>query len=199
MRKKEFLDELRYKLNGLPESDIEDRVAFYAEMIEDRIDEGKSESEAIREIGTVDEIVEQVFQNTSLVRLVTARVKPKRSLYGWEIALLILGFPLWFPLLITGIVLVFTLYLLTWVFVIVTYAIELALIATVGGGAVAFVAYLIDAGTFNYILLGSSLLGLGGAILMVFACIFATKVTLKLSKKIIMGIKKSFIGKGENK
>ncbi len=198
MRREEFFNELRSKLKGLTKSDIEDRIAFYNEMVDDRIEEGKSEEEAINEIGTVDEIVEQIAENTSLVKLVKEKIIPKRTLKAWEIVLLVLGFPLWFPLLITGIILVFTFYILIWIFVIVTYVIELSLIAVALAGLVTFIAYLSD-GTFNLIILGTTIIGLGGAILMFFTCTMSTKITLKLSKKIIIATKKSFIKKGGTK
>ena len=35
MNKREFIDKLRTKLKGLPNSDIEERLGFYAEMIDD--------------------------------------------------------------------------------------------------------------------------------------------------------------------
>ena len=47
MTKKEFLSSLRSKLQGLPPSDIDERISFYSEMIDDRMDEGKSEEEAV--------------------------------------------------------------------------------------------------------------------------------------------------------
>ena len=53
MNKKEFLDELRVGLAGLPESDLEERLNFYEEMIDDRIDEGLTEEEAIEEANFV--------------------------------------------------------------------------------------------------------------------------------------------------
>ena len=80
MNKKEFLDELRSKLRGLPKKDLENRINFYDEMISDRMDEGKSEEEAISEIGSVDEIVNQIASETSLVRLVKEKARPQRSL-----------------------------------------------------------------------------------------------------------------------
>ena len=36
--KQQFLTELRKKLSGLPQQDIDERLSFYSEMIEDRID-----------------------------------------------------------------------------------------------------------------------------------------------------------------
>lgn len=40
MSKQEFLAELRKALSGLPQGDIEDRLTFYSEMIDDRMEEG---------------------------------------------------------------------------------------------------------------------------------------------------------------
>jgi uncharacterized membrane protein len=51
MTKQEFIDALRHKMAGLPKDDIEDRVAFYTEMIDDRVEDGLSEEQAVAEIG----------------------------------------------------------------------------------------------------------------------------------------------------
>ena len=194
MRKQEFLDELRNKLKGLPEKDIEDRVNFYDEMIEDRIDEGKTEEGAVADIGSVDDIVNEIAKDTTLIKLVTEKIKPKRKIRAWEIVLLVLGFPLWFPLAIVGLVLCLVAYLLLWVMVIVTYAIELSLIACSLGGFVIFLIYLFS-GEFSLLYLAVSLLGTGGAFLMFFGCWYATKGTIK----IFTAIKAKIIKKGDKK
>ena len=77
MTKKQFLDELRSKLVGLPKSDVDERISFYEEMINDRMDEGKSEEEAVNDIGTVDEVIKQIAKDTPLVSLVAHKMKPK--------------------------------------------------------------------------------------------------------------------------
>ena len=46
MSKQEFLEQLRRGLPGLPREDIEERLKFYSEMLEDRMEEGLSEEEA---------------------------------------------------------------------------------------------------------------------------------------------------------
>ena len=46
MRKAEFLRELEKRLQGLPKDEIDSRLAFYSEMIDDRIEDGKTEEEA---------------------------------------------------------------------------------------------------------------------------------------------------------
>lgn len=195
MRKDEFLSELRSKLKGLPQRDVDDRISFYSEMIDDRMDEGKSEEEAVADIGSVDYIISEIAKDTPLSTLVKERVKPKRTLRAWEIALLILGFPLWFPLVLTAFILCLVGYLLIWVFVLVIYAVELSIVACAIGGMVIFFVCLAN-GDFNILYLGMSIMSTGGAILLFFGSIGATKLALKLSKKIVLGIKSSFIKKG---
>ena len=195
MRKDEFLKELRIRLKGLPEKDVNDRISFYEEMIDDRIDEGKSEEEAVNEIGTVDEVVNEIAKETPLVTLVKEKVKPNRSLRAWEIVLLILGFPLWFPLVLVAIILAFVFYLLIWVIDLVFYVVELSLGVSVFGFLVLFFIYLAN-GDMNLMMLGGSIMCAGGAILFYFACVGITKATIKLSKNLILGIKKAFIKKG---
>ena len=194
MTKKEFLSELRSKLQGLPPEDIDERVSFYEEMINDRIDDGKTEEEAIADIGTVDDVVKEIAKDTPLVKLVKEKMKPKRRIKAWEIVLIVLGFPLWFPLLITALVLIMVFWILVWVMVIVTYAVEIALSAASVAGVVAFFAYFLN-GEMNYTAIGASIMCAGAAILFVFACIGATKGSIALTKGIITGIKMLFIGK----
>lgn len=42
MTKQDFLTRLRKGLSGLPQDDIEERLKFYGEMLEDRMEEGLS-------------------------------------------------------------------------------------------------------------------------------------------------------------
>lgn len=196
MRKEEFLKTLENKLQGLPRKDIDDRLNFFEEMIDDKMEEGKSEEDAVLELGSIDDIVEDIAKETPLVKLVKEKIKPKRRIRAWELVLLILGFPLWFPLVLTFFILALVFYLLIWVLVIVVYAVELSLVASFVAGMIAFFAYL-GAGGFHLISLGAAILALGGALLMLFVCKMATVATIKLSNKILMKIKAAFIRKGE--
>ena len=196
MTKQVFLSSLEEKLQGLPKQDIDERLSFYSEMIDDRIDEGKSEEEAVDELGDIDKIVEEIAKETSLVKLVTHKIKPKRKLRVWEIILIAVGFPLWFPLLITAFVLALVAYLLIWILVIVCYVTEISLVVTSIGSSIAF-ALLLAQGNMQMIYIAVSILAAGGAILFAFACYGSTKATLKLSKTIITKIKTLFIRKGE--
>lgn len=50
MNKQEYLDQLRAVLGCLPEEEIEESAAFYAEMIDDRVADGMSEEEAVAQL-----------------------------------------------------------------------------------------------------------------------------------------------------
>lgn len=95
MNKQEFLGKLRSGLSGLPQGDVEERLTFYSEMIDDRMEEGISEEEAVCEIGSVDEIVSQIIADIPFTKLVREKIKPNRTLRPWEIVLLVLGSPVW--------------------------------------------------------------------------------------------------------
>ena len=195
MKKEEFLKELKKRLKGLPKDDLENRIRFYGEMIDDRIDDGMSEEDAVKEVGTVDEVVAQIAAETPLARLVKERTKPKRSLRTWEIILLILGFPLWFPLALTALILCLVGYLLIWVLDIVVYAVELAFAVASIGSIVALFASMATGQPMMF-WLGSAILCAGAAMLLAFGCVGITKATLKVSKRILIGIKTAFLGKG---
>ena len=47
MTKQEFSDKLKKLLSSLTEEEISERIGFYLEMIDDRIEEGLSEDEAV--------------------------------------------------------------------------------------------------------------------------------------------------------
>ncbi|HBB19073.1 MAG TPA: hypothetical protein DCZ62_01395, partial [Ruminococcus sp.] len=83
MNREKFISELREKLYGLSQSDIDERVEFYSEMINDRMEDGLSEEEAVAEIGSVDGIVEQIMGEIPITALVREKVKPKRKLKAW--------------------------------------------------------------------------------------------------------------------
>ena len=137
MNKQEFLAELRKGLSGLPQGDIEERLSFYSEMIDDRMEEGLSESEAVAAIGSVSEVVAQILEEIPLTKLVKEKVKPSRTLKAWEIVLLALGSPIWLSLLIAAFVVILAVYIVMWSVIVSIWAIEISLAACALGGAVA--------------------------------------------------------------
>ena len=196
MNKQIFLSELRTRLSGLPQEDIEERLGFYEEMIDDRMEDGCSEEEAVAGVGSIDEIVSQILADYPLSKLVKEKVKPKHKLRAWEIVLLILGSPIWLCLLIAAFVVIFALYVVLWALIVVLWAVEISLMISV----LACVAGAVILAVQGQGLLGLATLGAGCAglsIFLFFGCKGATKGAAILTKKIALGIKSLFIGKGE--
>lgn len=195
MRKEQFIEELRIKLKGLPKEDIEDRLSFYAEMIDDRVEEGLSEEEAIQEIGTSDEIASKVIESTSLTKIVKEKVRLKRKLEAWEIVLIILGFPLWFPLLVMALTFILVFIVLLWSGVIVAWSLEGSIIAASINFLINSVYNLFSGAFISSLgMFGTSLLLVGAGIFLFYACVKITELTAKVTKKIVLSIKKALVG-----
>ena len=196
MNKKQFLEELHKRLIRLPEKELQDRINFYAEMIDDRVEEGLTEEQAICEIGSVDKVVNQIIEETPLSKLITQKIKPKRQLNTWEIVLLVLGFPLWFPLLLVGFALVVTFYVVLWSLVITLIAVEVSLFAVSIYGIVVGIYYAFISKVVSGIaFVGLGLFTLGLAIISIYLCKLAVKGTLSITKKLIFSFKKKLVQK----
>jgi uncharacterized membrane protein len=198
MNKENFLNGLREKLSGLPQEDIEERIAFYNEMINDRMEDGLSEEEAIEAIGSVDSVVEQIMSEIPLSTLVKKKVTPKRKLKAWEILLLILGAPVWIPLVISVGAVMFSVYAVVWALVICLYAVDITSAAGLFVGLAGIVAYLRAGNPAGALFsAGMGMASVGLAILLFFACIWLTKAVINATGKLILGIKISFVGNKE--
>ena len=57
MNKQEFLDALQGGLSGLPKEDLQRILDFYSEIIDDCVEDGLSQEEAVATLGSVDEIL----------------------------------------------------------------------------------------------------------------------------------------------
>lgn len=189
MNKEEFLNNLRKRLKGLPNNEIDERVSFYSEMIDDRVEEGMSEEEAIESLGGIDNVVRQIASESNLFSIVKEKIKPNKKPSALIIVLLILGFPLWFPLMLTGFVLLLVAYLLLWVLVIVTYSVE---IAAVGFSFIMILKMMNDG--FNIGYAGMLMLSIGLSLSFLYVCYLATKLSFKITKSILLSIKTKLIG-----
>ena len=200
MTKQEFLSRLERALSGLPESDKAERLAFYSEMIDDRREEGLPEDAAVDGIGSPEEIASQIIEETPLPRIVRETVRTRRHMSAGEIVLLVLGFPVWFPLLIAVAAVLFSLYIVIWSVIFSFWAVDLALlvsaVATLGTGVWMFLRGDAPRGLA---LTGAAFLLAGLTILFYFACLAATKGALSLTKKIARGIKSLFLRKENSK
>ena len=198
MTKQEFLEQLRKGLSGLPQAELEERLGFYAEMIDDRMEEGLTEGEAVAAIGAVDEIIGQIVDDTPFSTIAKEKFKPKRQMKAWEIVLLILGSPIWVSLLLAAFAVVFALYVVVWSLVISLWAMFAAFaVCTPVCLAVGIVALLRGNGVAGAALLGAGFLLAGFSILLFFGCRAAAKGALRLTGKVSAELKRRLIRKEE--
>ena len=196
MNKQEFLLALRGALADLPEADIKASLDYYAEIIDDQMEEGISEADAVASLGSVVSVAEQILLDMPLPKLVKARVKPKRRLRAWEIVLIIVGSPVWFPILLALAAVALAVYVVLWSLVVSIYAVDVALAACLLGGLGGGVGLFIAGNPFSALfLLGAGLVCGGLSIFLFFGCKAATKGTVLLTKKMLLGVKKCFVRK----
>ena len=198
MKKNEFLHELRRSLKGLNDDDIDEKISFYSEMIDDRIEEGYSEEDAVREIGSVDDVICDVAKDTKLLSLFKQRCRPKRRIRAFEIVLLILGFPLWFPLLLTFMILASVAIFMFYIMDIAFFSVDLSLGVAGLWSLVLTYIYLVKGEGFNTGYVGIGLFGIGTAIILFFACVLFAKFSFRITRRSLIGIKSWFIRGGRN-
>ena len=198
MSKQEFLEQLRRGLSGLPQEDVEERLTFYSEMLEDRMEEGLSEAEAVSAAGSVDEIVAQVVADIPLAKIAKERIRPKRRLNAAELILLALGSPIWLSLGIAAAAVILSLYVSVWAIIVSLWAVFGALaISAVSGGLGCAIFAAGGSGAAGLAILAAGLTCAGLSIFMFYGCRAATKGILMLTKRTAVWIKRCFIRKEE--
>ena len=194
MTKNEFISRLRARLSGLPKDEIEERLAFYSETIDDRIEDGLTEEEAVADLGDVDDIAAQIIAETPLVKIVKDKIKPKRKLRAWEIVLIAVGAPLWLPLAVAALAVILAIVVSVWSVVVSLWSV-FASVAASGAACVALGVCLIVFGKvyFGIAAIGMGLFCAGLSIFIFLGCKAATRGMALLTKGAIIGIKNCFV------
>ena len=198
MSRDAFIGELRHRMAGLPQETVERTVEYYGELIADSMEDGLTEEEAVSRLGSLDEIVASVVKDTPLTQIVQTRVQEgkKKGISGWVILLLVLGAPVWLPVLIAVLAVLFALFVALWAVVIALWAVVAAVILT---GLVAMVAGVVELCRLHLpqglVLLGGGLVCLGLCALLFLLMKLLTVGTVKLCKWLWVGIKSLFVGK----
>ena len=158
MDKKSFLKKLQKRLKGLPVEERQAQLNFYAEMIEDRMEDGLSEEEAVAAIGVAEQ----------------ERIE-KKGMNLWMIVLIVLASPVLISLLAAAV----SVYVSLWVAVVSLWVCLPAFAAAALGGIVFSVC------SAGVALFGASVVCAGLAIFWFFGCKAATKAMVCLTKKFV--------------
>lgn len=196
MSKQEFLARLREGLSGLPREDVEERLAFYSEMIDDRMEEGLSEAEAVAAAGSVEEIVAQAVADVPFAKIARERIRRSTRMRPVTVLLLVLGSPIWLSLAIALAAVVFSVYVSLWSVIISLWAVFASLAASsvgvmLGGGVVAMGGDTLP----GIAMMGAGLICAGLSIPAFFGSGAATKGLVLLTKKATVWVKNCLIRK----
>lgn len=154
MNKVQFNQELRKRLLVLPDLEIEKSLSYFNEMIDDRIEEGMSEEEAIANLGDIRFLAEKILEEEgNTVEQIGSSGATVSNTPKSKSLLAIIGLPFWDLWTFIYSILCFSLWLFLWIFPIslivsglVTLCLSLfqlpnglqAVVLTAGVGLIAF-------------------------------------------------------------
>jgi len=196
MTKRQFLDELRARLSSLPQLDIEKTIAFYSEMIDDRMDDGLTEEEAVSKMESPAVIANRIISESNyppvIVNQQPQKQKQKGNYTALWITLAVLGFPIWGSLLLTFICVVLTVYISIWAVIISLFAAAIALAVSAVGCMIAGAA-VSSSSVFAFIFsIGAALVCAGISILMFIVSIAAAKGIVKITAYLFRKLRSAF-------
>lgn len=199
MNKQEYLDAITNRLDGVPEDEIQKSIDYYSEIIDDRIEDGMTEEESVSAVGSVDDAVNEILENIPLSKIIKTRANSRRKIKPIEIVLLILGFPIWFPLLLVFIILIFVFYIVLWVIVIVLFIVDLAVFISGVAAIIAGIWGMFKLGiAYPLAAIGGGLLLVGLSLLLLIPLIKLAKVVAKFAKVLARWIKSWFVRRKKN-
>ena len=169
-------------------------------MIDDKTEEGRTEEEAVSDLGTAEEIAAQIIEDIPLAKIVKERIKPKRRLKAPEIVLLAVGSPIWLALSVAAVAVILALYAALWSLIIAFWAVFVSVavcaVASVPSCVISVAGGKVAAGIA---MLAGGIICAGLAVFAFYGCKAATRAVLRLTKKLAVAIKKCFIKKEEEK
>jgi uncharacterized membrane protein len=193
MNKKEFLAQLRAALAGIPEGSVREYLGFYGEMIDDRVEEGSTEEEAVCSLGSVTRIAATIVAETPFTHLIRERMRGERR-SPLMLVLLIVGAPVWLSLLISLLAVDLSLVLSLWAVAaslwVTAAALTLSVLLGIAGCVACGIAGQMGAGLP---LLGAGILLSGLGLFLLAFCVWLSKGMWLLTKWNITLIKRAIV------
>ena len=143
MSKEEFLGSLNRLLKSLGKSEREKSLSYYNEIIDDYMEDGYTEEQAVEQIGNPGLIAQEILEEQQS----QMKAPMSRGTKVLVAVLLVLGFPLWGSLMLAGfcivlsaVLLVLSAYIVIWCIPLCTGAVSVAglilSVVSMGGAAV---------------------------------------------------------------
>ncbi len=198
MNKNEFLIALRRELGKLPSYEVEQSIAFYAEMIDDRVEDGMSDQEAVAALGPVQVIAAQIIAETPAIPRAIAKANTgSRTL---NVVLLAVFSPIWAPVALALALAALAVYLSLWAVIVSLWAAVICLVLCAPIGILGLFLFAAK----GFLLSGVWIFGSGLAIagIGLFAWLGMTVVSkglVQLTRSFACWIKGLFVKKRQNK
>ena len=183
MNKQAFLKALEDRLDGLSAQERARALEFYAQSVDDRVEDGMAEEQAVAALGEVDQIARELLADQPLKVVVRERARREGGAAG-RVLLLILASPLLLVLLAC----VLSVYASLW-------AVVVSLFAAGAAGAVLGVAGGIVIQAANGLCLcGAGLVCVALGLVLLDPARLAVKGLLALTKAFGRGVKRLIVG-----
>ena len=206
MNKQQFIDALTSRLAYLPLEETEKFIDFYLEAIDDRVEDGMSEEEAVAAMGDIESVAHAIESEIPLSTIVKQRVKSSRERArsenaggghsAWWIVLAILGSPVWLTVACVLFALVVTVFALVPVLIVVAFAVLVTFAVSAVFMLVYSVSRLFTAGLYAALMcLGMALLLGGAGAALLWPCVMLARLVVKLPQRFWHWIKGLFIGR----
>ncbi len=114
MTRAEYLEKLRECLALMPDEEREAQLAYYEELFDDMLEDGMSEEQVIEHLGAPETVAEELLAEIPMATLVKNRVRAEGKPSALTIVLLVLGAPLWLPLLLSAFAVLLSLLISFW-------------------------------------------------------------------------------------
>jgi uncharacterized membrane protein len=192
MNKAQFLGNLQAALGRLPQAEVEQSLAFYGEMIDDRIEDGMSEEDAVAQLGDVQVIANQIISETPLIPRTVAKAKTGSKTLN--IVLLIVLSPVWVPIAISLAVAALSIYLALWAVIFSLWVTVAAMILSGFAFLLSLVYFFVTGFPLSGMLAAGIGLGcIGIGIFCYFGVFAASKGLFKLTQLFAHKIKSLFV------
>ena len=222
MTKHEFLATVKEGLSCLSAVEVEERLGFLAEMIDDAMEEGLREEDAVLRIGAPDKIIAGILfelvseertaadaaeadasadtETSESITGICAECAPgKKRMSGGAITLIAVGSVVWAPLLIVAFAVGLVLLVSMWSVIVSLLAVFVSLAAAAPSGiAVGACMAFCENAVKGLMIIGVGVTCGGLAIFAFFGCVKVTLYACILMKKIFLWIRALF-GKKEEK
>jgi uncharacterized membrane protein len=183
VNKHEFINDLGHRLRALPQEEVQGILQYYAESIDDRMEDGMDEAAAIASLGPLDQLAE---------KFLSQQEPKKRRFSPGVIILLVLGSPIWLSLGLAAVSVALGLYITVWAILGSLFVIAAALAFGGVAGAVLSILGTVTPGTLAVRVLsgGGSLAAAGLGVLLLPAVVWLIVWFARLHKMVYGKIRK---------